>query len=46
MEVYQSRNKKVINKLMGIVQMKSKGRIEPQLARRIMEELLERRRRR
>ncbi|XP_071847272.1 glutamyl-tRNA(Gln) amidotransferase subunit B, mitochondrial-like isoform X1 [Apostichopus japonicus] len=45
-EVYQSRNKKVINKLMGIVQMKSKGRIEPQLAKRIMEELLERRRRR
>lgn len=41
-EVYRSKNRKVINKLMGTVQKMSKGRVEPRLARKMMEELLER----
>ncbi|KAJ8028514.1 Glutamyl-tRNA(Gln) amidotransferase subunit B, mitochondrial [Holothuria leucospilota] len=40
-ELYQT-NKKVINRLMGSIQKKTKGRVDPKMARKIMEDLLER----
>ncbi|KAJ8028524.1 Glutamyl-tRNA(Gln) amidotransferase subunit B, mitochondrial [Holothuria leucospilota] len=40
-ELYRT-NKKVINRLMGSIQKKTKGRVDPKMARKIMEDLLER----